>query len=164
MWKGVGLNSTWHTREKWIHTIRYRYRILVQYIYCMHWISEEEREENSLEENKYSALTCVIVRSRGTDFPQGCMCVSAMRQILQVVIPHPSGLTSLSTDPLRAADQELADIESFPRDLKKQKQQGNIDGHVTFHSLFTQGTQMICFHIYMVSCYLCSGGKSIKIQ
>lgn len=77
-----------------------------------------EREKTSL----------VIVRSFGANAPGG-ICVLQHYQIAWVVIPHPSTLTSLSTDPLRAADQEQADIESFLRDSEA-KRCRTIDGHV----------------------------------
>lgn len=64
------------------------------------------------------------------------MCAAALYQILWVLIPHPSSFTSLSTDPLRAADQEQADIEPFLRGSGKKSSAGNIDDHVTIHSLF----------------------------
>lgn len=69
------------------------------------------------------------------------MCAAAPYQILWVLIPHPSPFTSLSTDPLWAADQEQADIEPFLRGSGKKSSAGNIDDHVTIHSLFTPGTQ-----------------------
>lgn len=62
-----------------------------------------------------------------------------------VLIPLVSPLTSPSTDPLRVADQEQADIEPFLRDSGKQCK--NIDRHVTFYSFFTPGT-----HKMMKSC------------
>lgn len=82
-----------------------------------------EREKTSLGENTYRLLTCVIVRSFGANAPGG-ICVLQHYQIVRVVIPHPSTLTSLSTDPLRAADQEQADIESFLRDSERRSAAG----------------------------------------
>lgn len=69
------------------------------------------------------------------------VCASQHYANPSVIIPHPPALTSLSTDLLKPADREQPDIELFPQRPTEAKRRKDIDGHVTFHSLFIPGTQ-----------------------